>query len=116
MDELARYESRWGWSLGPPLAETRSGLKSKSMEFSFSGLESTCKRVMQKRGTEMGEEERKELGREAMRIAFEHLASRVVLALQKMQMHGSDGVDSGKKIDTLVVSGGVASNGFLRHM
>ena len=62
----------------------------------------------------MGEQERKELGREAMRISFEHLASRIVIALQKMQGQSQDTLE--ESVITVVVSGGVASNGFLRTM
>lgn len=100
--ELARKPTRWGWSIGVPLAETRSGLKSKSMEYTFTGIQSACTRIARERVLSL--EERRDLAREAMRVGFEHLASRVVMALQD--------VDS--DIQTLVVSGGVASNGYLR--
>lgn len=111
--EIARRPSpKYGWSLAPPLSETRSGHKSRSMEFTFSGLESAVKRICEaknKEGTEMGEEERRELARESMRIAFEHLASRIGWALRDLE-------GKGEGVNTLVISGGVASNGFLRHM
>ncbi|KAL9114363.1 MAG: hypothetical protein Q9187_007491, partial [Circinaria calcarea] len=109
-DELERKMTRWGWGLGIPLAETRSGSKSKSMEFSFTGLETSCRRIMSNKSGEIDVEERRELGKEAMRVAFEHLASRVVMALQTMKTNST----SKKEIDTLVISGGVASNGFLK--
>ena len=111
-EELERKQTRWGWGLRVPLAETRSGSKSKSMEFSFSGLDSSCRRIVEKGNREIGVEERRDLGREAMRVAFEHLASRVVMALQHMQA----GMHQNREISTLVLSGGVASNGFLRNM
>ena len=108
--EIARKPSeKYGWSLVPPLAETRSGHKSRSMEFTFSGLESAVKRICESKGKEMEEEERRELARESMRIAFEHLASRVGWALRDLD-------EKAEGVKTLVVSGGVASNGFLRHM
>ena len=44
-----------------------------------------------------------------MRAAFEHIASRVVLALQ-------NGANAGQKTPAVVLSGGVASNAFLRHV
>ena len=74
-------------------------------------------------------EERVELAREAMRVTFEHLASRVVLALDsireaqaaRLSSTNADGTGKESKrdeemnaIDTLVVSGGVASNQYLR--
>ena len=131
--ELERRPLLWGWALGIPLAETRSGSKSKSMEFCFTGLDSSVRRIVGQRkeelGGEMSVEERRDLGREAMRVTFEHLASRVVLALQGLSAGGSsrnvvskaselinaDGAGmQALKVDTLVVSGGVASNRFLR--
>lgn len=105
-EEIARKTSRWGWALVPPLAETRSGSKSKAMEFTFSGLGSAVKRICEgKEG--MDYDERRELARESMRLAFEHLASRVGWALRDLE-------EKGIAVGTLVVSGGVASNAFLR--
>jgi len=111
-EELARKSTKWGWAFGVPLAETRSGSKSRSMEFSFTGTGSTVQRTVENKAKEggMGGEERQDLAREAMRVVFEHLASRVVMALQSLQDN------SEKAVRTLVVSGGVACNGFLRHI
>lgn len=105
-EEIARRGTHWGWALVPPLAETRSGSKSKAMEFTFSGLDSAVKRICDGK-PEMGDEERVDLARESMRIAFEHLASRVGWALRDLGLKG-------QHIKTLVVSGGVASNAFLK--
>ncbi len=105
-EEIARRETRWGWALVPPLAETRSGSKSKAMEFSYSGLDSAVKRVCEAK-PEMCMEERTDLARGSMRLAFEHLASRVGWALR-------DQLLKSQRVRTLVVSGGVASNGFLK--
>ena len=110
-EEIARRTTRWGWGLGAPLAETRSGSQSKAMEFSFSGLGSAVKRIVDSAGAELGMDERRDLAREAMRVAFEHLASRVVMALGGLR---AKHVSSDKDIGTLVVSGGVASNHYLR--
>ena len=111
-EELVRKSTRWGWALGAPLAETRSGSKSKSMEFSFTGTGSAVARIVENRTKQggMGEEERKDIAQEAMRVVFEHLASRVIMALEAMQE------ENGTTVDTLVVSGGVASNRFLKHI
>ena len=106
-EEIARKETKWGWKLVPPLAETRSGSKSKSMEFTFSGLESAIRRICEAH-PDMSIDERKDLAREGMRLAFEHLASRVGWALQNQSQQ--------KANDSLVISGGVASNGFLKTM
>lgn len=105
-EEIARKTTKWGWALVPPLAETRSGSKSKAMEFTFSGLNSAVKRICE-RTQEMDNEERRYLARESMRLAFEHLASRIGWALRDLEEKGS-------RVGTLVVSGGVASNAFLR--
>ena len=76
------------------------------MEFSFSGLGSAVKRICEGKD-KMQDEERMELASESMRLAFEHLASRVGWALRNLKEKGSG-------VGTLVVSGGVASNAFLR--
>jgi len=115
-EEIARRESCWGWSLVPPLTETRSGSKSKAMEFTFSGLGSTVKRICEAK-PDMGREERVDLAKEVMRVAFEHLASRVGWALRDLQLHRKSYPYQEKRDkQTLVVSGGVASNDFLRTM
>ena len=82
------------------------------MEFSFSGLDSSCRRIMANKNGEIDIEERRELGKEVMRVAFEHLASRVMMALQTLKANSPNG----QQIDTLVISGGVASNKFLKTM
>lgn len=149
-EELSRRITRFGWSLPVPFAETRSGAKTRVMEFSFTGLGSAVEKIAAQIGwtasdtrmTESGEEEegriggdggmeeRVELAREAMRVTFEHLASRVVMALDSLQAaraarsltnanaEGKEEKHEGKMnaIDTLVVSGGVASNRYLRTM
>ena len=112
-EEMSRKSSSWGWALAAPLAETRSGSKSKAMEFSFSGLGSAIKRICKERETTMTHDERIDLAREALRVAFEHLASRTLMALE--QLNKVQAVSS-KRVSTLVVSGGVASNRFLRKL
>ena len=54
-------------------------------------------------------EERRFLAQEVQRVAFEHLASRIMLYLTSSMARGWTG-------DTIVVSGGVAANRFLRHV
>lgn len=110
-EEIARKESRWGWALVPPLAETRSGSKSKAMEFTFSGLGSAVKRICEAKPN-MDFEERMDLAKESMRVAFEHLASRVGWALDELRNADS----AYASMQPLVVSGGVASNGYLKTM
>lgn len=106
------HMEKWGdWKLSRPL--TKSGLTKKLMMFSFSGLGSTLDRYFELReGNEetISEQERKELGRKVMMLAFEHVASRVVMGL--------DSLDDGERqaIKDLVVSGGVAANRFLKYL
>ncbi|KAL8694874.1 MAG: hypothetical protein Q9218_000538 [Villophora microphyllina] len=112
-EEMSRKTLNWGWALAAPLAETRSGSKSKAMEFSFSGTGSAVKRICEGRIAAMTLGERVDLAQEAFRVAFEHLASRAIMALQPLdKVHTADG----EKIHTLVVSGGVASNQFLKKV
>ena len=99
--EITPKATRWGWALPAPLAETQT------MQFSFSGLGSAVKRICDRQGSGMGKGERTLLARESMRVAFEHLASRVTLALRHLGRKG-------EHIKTVVVCGGVASNGYLR--
>ncbi|CAD6582646.1 MAG: hypothetical protein ASARMPRED_001026 [Alectoria sarmentosa] len=107
-EEIARKTTKWGWALVPPLAETRSGSKSKAMEFTFSGLGSAVKRICERKEG-MDDEERRDLARESMRLAFEHLAGRVGWALRDLKEKGS-------RVGTLIGSGGVASNAYLRTL
>lgn len=129
-EELARKPTRWGWTLAPPLSETRSGAKSRSMEYSFSGLDSACRRIAAGRQDDLEAfslEERRDLAKEAMRVAFEHVASRVVMALQTLAAAEpappctSNGAAASQvqtletpATGTLVLSGGVAANAFLK--
>ncbi|KAJ5775899.1 uncharacterized protein N7511_000910 [Penicillium nucicola] len=103
--ELATRQNKWGWYITTPFANTRT------LQFSFSSVSSMVGKILQKKKDgEMSTEERIDLGRETMRVAFEHLASRTVIALEMLQPRGTDDRD---EIKTLVVSGGVAANRFL---
>jgi N6-L-threonylcarbamoyladenine synthase len=55
----------------------------------------------------MDEEQLRCVAREGMRVAFQHLASRVMFALDRPEVQG---------INSLVVSGGVACNKYLKHV
>ncbi|KAM0332304.1 hypothetical protein ACHAQA_002580 [Verticillium albo-atrum] len=101
-DEVATYTSPHGWHLTPPYATTRR------MGYDFAGFGSQVQRIAEAR-PDMGEAERRDLGRATMRLLFEHLASRVVFALDNKEMGLED-------VRTLVVAGGVASNRYLMHV
>lgn len=149
-EEVSRGGTRFGWSLPVPFATSRAGAKTRVMEFSFTGLGSAVERIADRIGETAGEatmatkggeeedlgeigpneemKERVKLAREAMRVTFEHLASKVVSALDSLQAaslpstniddEGNEETQEEKTdaIDTLVVSGGVASNQYLRTM
>ena len=103
-DELIPHKSEWGWSLTTPLA------KSRELRFSFSGLATAVENIVKEKtkdGKEMPEKERIDLARAAMTTSFEHLASRLVLALQALDQKKQ------KAVKTIVISGGVASNKYL---
>jgi len=105
-DETQKPVNQFGWQIQSPLAETRD------LAFSFTGISSRANSLMHERmvhqGTAMSSEERILLARTALGTAFEHLGSRTVMALEKLR-------DEGIEIATLVASGGVAANDFLRY-
>jgi N6-L-threonylcarbamoyladenine synthase len=106
-DRQATSDIKYGWSVTMPYANVGSkGTLARMHEFSFSGIGSVVKRIVQTIPG-MDIEQRKNLAQEAMRTSFNHLASRVLLALERGFF-----VD----IKTLVVSGGVASNKYLKHV
>ena len=128
-----RCSPRFHWGFSPPLSITRGGLRARDIEYSFSGILTSVHRFMthkiapgggvtpEKRdpGT-VSLPERREMAREAMRVAFEHLATRVIMGLSKLQ-NDRDAQEKStnakvENIDTLVLSGGVAANRFLRHV
>lgn len=110
-EEQIRRESPWGWSITTPFANTRY------LQFSFSCISSTVSRIFQERakaGREsMSNDERIALAREVMRVCFEHLASRTIIALETLKQKRLHGQSNDEEIKTLVVSGGVAANKFL---
>lgn len=123
-EEAARMSAtRWGWGFEQPLSKVHGGAKLHSLELSFSGLLTSIERVIRfetdpvtKKRTKVERvvddvplEEKRDIARESMRAAFEHVAHRVVLGLQTV-LHDAPLRPS------VVMSGGVAANQFLRHM
>ncbi|KAL1884803.1 Mitochondrial tRNAs modification protein [Paecilomyces lecythidis] len=105
-EEQIKRESPWGWSITTPLANTRQ------LQFSFSCVPSTITRLFanrEKANQPTSDDERVALARESMRVCFEHLASRTVIALEALR----DQAGNKEQIKTLVVSGGVAANRYL---
>ena len=122
-DAIRRSATKWGWALNRPLTTSGGGIKINSLEMSFSGLTTMVERIMrfgvdpttkklekvERASADVSIQERKDLAKETMRVAFEHVASRVVLGLLSLQN------DTTAK-PAVVMAGGVASNSFLRHM
>ena len=116
-DELVPFDSGLGWTLQVPLPQR------SSMAFNFTSLNGEILRVAEARPA-MPDDERRVLARAAMRLAFEHVASRVVFALadlkkkerQQQQQRQAGETAAAAAVKTLVVSGGVASNRFLMHL
>ncbi|KAI4743985.1 peptidase M22, glycoprotease [Aureobasidium sp. EXF-12298] len=112
--ELARRATKWGWGLGAPLAGSKNGSSSRKMIYSFSGLLSSIERFVKfdqiRQPGHLSDDERRDMAREVMRVAFEHLASRVLLHLSSLPP------TEAAKVKSVVVSGGVAANCFLRHV
>lgn len=118
-----RSTTTWGWGFNQPLTKSAGGAKINSFEMSFSGLMTAVERVArygmdpatrklnkaERASDEISIEERKDLAREVMRAAFEHVASRVLLGLQSLSQ-----ISTAKP--AVVMAGGVAANSFLRHI
>ena len=109
--EYAPTLSPYGWTLYVPFSTGANAGKARSKEFSFTGMGSQVRKICESRGQHISEEERKFLGRNVMRIIFEHIANRIVLALE-----GRSQQFNAQTISDLVLSGGVASNAYLRHI
>ncbi|KAI0815933.1 glycoprotease family-domain-containing protein [Xylaria sp. FL0064] len=116
-DEIKKFDSGSGWFLTPPLSLKGKGEKAASM-FEFAGINGQIQKLIKTR-PDMDIDMRRVLGRAAMTLVFQHLTSRLVFALQadddKRTGNGTDTEQQGK-IKTVVLSGGVASNKFLRHV
>lgn len=108
-DEIRIFDSGCGWHLTPPLSGTTE------MAYEFAGLNGQILKILLER-PDMAVTERRLLAQHAMRLAFEHLASRLLLALSKSADGGEQGSNSLRDICTVVVAGGVASNRYLMHI
>ena len=102
-DEIDKPLNAYNWAIQQPLANTRE------LSFSFGGIASYASKLAP--NPTICSEERMLLARTALGTAFEHLASRTIIALESLR-HSSANASS---ISTLVVSGGVAANAFLRY-
>ncbi|KAM0250553.1 hypothetical protein ACHAQJ_008563 [Trichoderma viride] len=113
-EEIQDVESGYGWSIPLPFRNSRK------LAYSFASIHSHVHNIIAAASKDsasspdeiMPLEQRRALARHTLRASFQHLASRLVLALQDTPSLQSSAV----KIKTLVVAGGVASNRFLMHV
>lgn len=102
-EELADVDTGYPWRVPLPMRATRR------LAYSFSAIHSTVHAIAAARADVMDDAERRALARHTQRAAFQHLASRLCLALE-------DDPDGAGRAATLVVAGGVACNKFLMHV
>lgn len=101
------FKKDYNWVVNPPyLSPGPGGMKEHVHKFSLAGIGSSVRRIAEL-NPQMEEDELRCVAREGMRIAFQHLASRIIFALDHPSVQG---------VNTLVVSGGVACNKYLRHV
>lgn len=109
-----KKHSEYSWEFALPLVDNRS------VQFSFSGLISTLQRMLEQRRSQrmtseqdgkefLSYEERVALSRVLMEVCFEHLGSKIIVALEKTSNRRDI-----PPVRSLVISGGVAANQFLR--
>ncbi|KAB5536549.1 glycoprotease family protein-like protein [Coniochaeta sp. 2T2.1] len=94
-------------TLTPPLSTTRK------LAYDFTGLGTQISRLLAS-SPALPLPSRRTLAEATMRLAFEHLASRVLLCLGGEAGHET--TDKLAAVKTLVVSGGVARNAYLRRI
>ncbi|KAL2060338.1 hypothetical protein VTL71DRAFT_9733 [Oculimacula yallundae] len=96
----------YDWKILPPYTSPGpEGARKWADRFTYSGIATSVKRILEQ-SPEMDDIERRVLAKVTMMVAFEHLASRVLFALERPDI----------KVNTVVVSGGVASNQFLKQI
>ncbi|KAK4083537.1 uncharacterized protein Triagg1_1199 [Trichoderma aggressivum f. europaeum] len=130
-DEIQEVPSGYGWAVPLPFRNSRK------LAYSFSSIHShvhniaaaannrnttndVCENALDSSSDNMPLEERRALARHTLRAAFQHLASRLILALQDspslQPSSSSSSSPENEAIRTIVVAGGVASNRFLMHV
>ncbi|GAP84910.1 putative glycoprotease family protein [Rosellinia necatrix] len=116
-DEIKPLELGHDIVLTPPLSRMGKGPVAAST-YEFAGLNGQVQKVMHAR-PDMDVDMRRALARATMTLVFEHLVTRVLFALRADRAASAretaGGLGEGA-IKTLVLSGGVASNRFLRHV
>ena len=101
------FREGYKWVVNTPYnSPGPGGKKEQAHKFSFAGMGSYLRRTVEENPS-MDEKELRALAREGMRVAFQHLASRILYALDRPDVKG---------VKSLVVSGGVACNKYLKHV
>ncbi|KAL6787866.1 glycoprotease family protein [Trichoderma sp. SZMC 28012] len=129
-DEIQEVPSGYGWTVPLPFRNSRK------LAYSFSSIHSHVHNIAAAANNRdnnndhhendidssspsssdnMPLEERRALARHTLRAAFQHLASRLILALQDSPSLQPSSPEN-EPIKTIVVAGGVASNRFLMHV
>ncbi|KAH7078240.1 glycoprotease family-domain-containing protein [Paraphoma chrysanthemicola] len=122
-EALRKNITKWGWSFNQPLTKSNGGTKINTVELSFSGLLTAVERAIryhtdtstmkltkiERNIDEISLEEKRDIAREAMRAAFEHVTNRVILSLRASR-------EGTAILPGVVIAGGVAANRFLRHI
>ncbi|KAF2756414.1 putative O-sialoglyco protein endopeptidase [Pseudovirgaria hyperparasitica] len=116
--------SQYGWTIPAPFNKInaqsieRHKANNNEFAFSFTGLTTSIERIVDTlklkspcTSEEDEVQERRALAREAMQAVFEHVGQRIVLALRDTQ---KENPELASRLQTLVVSGGVAANKYLR--
>ncbi|KAM6488536.1 glycoprotease family protein [Trichoderma sp. SZMC 28011] len=126
-DEIQEIPSGYGWTVPLPFRNSRK------LAYSFSSIHSHVHNIAAAAANtnnnhhgmdldsslsssdNMPLEERRALARHTLRAAFQHLASRLILALQDSPSLQPSSPEN-EPIKIIVVAGGVASNRFLMHV
>ena len=110
--EIHPFPNPYTWTLPHPLAHNQTAA------FSFASLPSAITTILT-RHPNMPEPERIHLARTTLSHAFTHLTSRLILSLKSLSSSPSSSSpppsDAQPPLTTIVVSGGVASNLYLRY-
>ena len=118
-DALLRKKYPSWYPIPAPFMST--GSKHNFLAFSFAGIGSSVEKALRMAEGRMEEQESRHLARQTMQCAFEHVAKRIVLAFREWERGLPWEAEEGgstikKRKQVLVLSGGVASNSFLRHV
>ncbi|KAL7901448.1 glycoprotease family domain-containing protein [Trichoderma sp. SZMC 28014] len=112
-EEIEDVASGYGWSIALPFRNSRK------LAYSFSSIHTQVHGIVAAIEAnnsspdvdKISLDQRRALARHTLRASFQHLVSRLILALQD-----HPALQQSPAIKTLVVAGGVASNRFLMHV